>query len=247
VRLKVVDNEDNVLITICARAGSKGVKNKNLREIAGKPLIAYTIEQAKRWGGAAHVVCSTESDDIANVAVDFGAEVLFKRPVELASDTASKLDVIRHAIEKTEEIKSKHFSIIIDLDVTAPIRKIKDIEGACQLFLEKKPQCIFSVTHSRKNPYFNQVEINESGFARLSKDSQREILRRQDAPIVYDMNASIYVYEREFLFDENHSDDLNSGRLLVWVMDDLSAFDVDTPADCQFVEYLISSEAVKID
>ena len=117
----------NILCTICARGGSKGVKNKNIKELKGKPLIAYTIEQAKASGLFEHIVISTDSDDIANVAKEYGAEVFFKRSEEMASDTAGKLDVIKDAFEKSEKYYNKTFDYLIDLDATAPLRIVEDI------------------------------------------------------------------------------------------------------------------------
>lgn len=110
----------NILCTICARGGSKGVKNKNIKELNGKPLIAYTIEQAKASGLFEHIVIS---EIIANVAKQYGAEVFFKRSAKMASDTAGKLDVIRDAFVRSEEYYKTKFDFQIDLDATAPLRR----------------------------------------------------------------------------------------------------------------------------
>lgn len=236
---------DNVLITIAARGGSKGVKNKNIRDLNGFPLIAHTICQAKKWGKANKIICSTDSQVIANIAKKYGAEVPFLRPNHLAQDDTGKIDVLRHALQNIEEINKKKYSIIIDLDATAPIRKISDIEGAYDLFIEKTPKSVFSVVKSRKNPYFNMVEVNKNGYVKLSKTLKSTVKRRQDAPVVYDMNASIYVYNRDYLLN-NETKSAISENSIAYVMDDISAVDIDNEIDFLFVEYLVTKGIVEI-
>ncbi len=234
-----------ILLTIAARGGSKGVKNKNIRPLCGLPLIAHTIKQAKRWGRADHIICTTDSPVIAKVAKEYGAEVPFMRPAELATDKAGKLGVLQHALKTMEEQTKQQFSVLIDLDVTAPIREIEDIEQAYQTLIINKAKCVFSVTASRKNPYFNMVELNKKGYAVLSKKSKLPIVRRQDAPKVYDMNASIYAYERRFILNEK-SKTVFSSRSMISVMGEWSAFDIDTEADFEFIEFLVSKRAIQI-
>ena len=238
----------NILITICGRGGSKGVKNKNIKEIDGKPLIAYTIEVAKKWDKASKIVCSTDSEEIAAVAKEYGAEVPFMRPDELANDTAGKLPVIRHALKESEKIYGKKFDVVVDLDVTCPIRSVQDINNAFEIFVEKKPDLLFSVVESSRNPYFNMVELNEGGFARLAKEEpDGKILRRQDAPKVYDIIASIYIYSREFLLNDSYDKLLDSKRVAVYEMSDNSAIDIDTELDFKYMEFLIKEGKVSFD
>jgi CMP-N-acetylneuraminic acid synthetase len=238
-------DDEKILVTIAARGGSKGVKDKNIRELYCLPLIAYTILQAKKWNKASRVICSTDSERIAEVARSHGAEILFMRPPELASDTAGKIGVIRHAVHKVEEITKERFDVIVDLDATAPIRSNRDLDGALALFKKKRPKTLFSVTPCRKNPYFNMVELGKDGFVHLAKELPSSINRRQDAPKVYDMNASIYIYDREYLLDENSKSAI-SDRSIIWEMDELSAIDIDQELDFQFVEFLISKGIVKL-
>lgn len=237
--------EKNILVVIAARRGSKGVKDKNIRNLCGLPLIAHTIIQAKKWAKAEKIICSTDSDEIAQIAEKFGAQILFKRPACLASDTASKMDVLKHAVETVEMHNSQRYQIIVDLDVTSPIRKINDLDGAFCLFLENRPKTVFSVTVSRKNPYFNMVEVNNKGYVELSKISASNVERRQDAPLVYDMNASIYIYNRDYLLDKNTRSPI-SDRSLVWVMDELSRFDIDSELDFKFIEFLVNNKIVSL-
>ena len=131
-----------VLLTVAARGGSKGVKNKNIRRLCGLPLIAHTIKQAMRWGRAARIICSTDSPQIAAVARRCGAETPFVRPKSLATDSAGKIGVLRHALITMREEYQEHFDVLVDLDATAPIRHVKDIEGAFQLFVRRKPDVV---------------------------------------------------------------------------------------------------------
>ena len=227
-----------ILCTICARGGSKGVIDKNIRMLGGKPLIAYTIEQAFAWGKADKVVVSTDSIDIAKIARAYGAEVPFMRPVRLATDNASKLDAIRHAVAVSEKIFGKVYDIITDLDATSPFRKPNDLDRCLEMFLKVKPKTLFSVVAAHKNPYFNIVEINKSGYAVLCKKPRAGVVRRQEAPAVFEMNASIYFYRRDYLMDIDNRTPISS-RSLAYVMDDISSYDIDKELDFKFAEFLI--------
>ncbi len=237
--------DDKILLTIAARGGSKGVPDKNIRELGGLPLIAYTIRQAKQWGRAAHIVCSTDSERIAQVARQYGAEVPFTRPAELAGDRAGKIGALRHALREMEARSGQRFPIVVDLDVTAPLRKVADIEGAYQLFLAQRPKTLFSVVPARKNPYFNMVEQKPGGYYDLVKKPDAAVLRRQDAAPVYDMNASIYFYDRDYLLDENNRSAL-SDRSLVWVMDEALALDIDSEKDLQLLDHLLAKGVIEL-
>ncbi len=234
-----------ILVTICARAGSKRIKNKNLRYLAGKPLIEHTIDIAKKWNKANRIICSTDSDQIASIAKAKGISVPFIRPSHLASDTSGKLPVVRHALKESELRYGEKYDLVVDLDVTSPIRKLADLDACLQVLLRKNAEVVFSVTKARRNPYFNMVEINSDGFAMKSKKTEDPILRSQDAPLVYDMNASIYFFKRQFLLDEQNGYVLDSKRSAVYAMDDLSAFDIDNEIDLKFVEFLIKNNMVE--
>lgn len=239
-----MSNNYKILCTICARGGSKGIKNKNIQPLFGKPLIVYTIEQALRWGKASHVVVSTDSEIIADIAKRHGAEVPFVRPKKIAGDNASKLLSIRHALVESEKIFNEKYNIIVDLDVTAPIRKIKDIDNCLKIFIKKKPKTLFSVVKANKNPYFNMVEERKDGFAELCKKIPKNVFTRQEAPVVYNMNTSIYFYSRDFLLDKKYSMPF-SNRTAIYLMDELSAQDIDTEIDLKFIKFLIKERIWK--
>lgn len=234
-----------ILATIAARGGSRGVKNKNIRELAGKPLIVYTIEQVKKWGGFEKFIVSTDSQAIADIAAKSGVDVPFMRPDELATDSCGKQEVLRHALKECEKYYGIEFDALLDLDITSPIRTVKDIEGVVQLYKEKQADCVLSAVKARKNPYFNMVEIQKDGFAVLSKRLPQAVKRRQDAPKVYEINASIYMYNRKFLLDERNSTCL-AGKTILYEMDDLSAVDIDREIDFKFVEFLMKAGIVDL-
>lgn len=224
------------LCTINARGGSKGVKDKNIREINGIPLIAYSIIQAKKSGLFDSIAVSSDSDLILKIAKEYGAEYLIKRPEELATDTASKLTAIKHCVLETERLSQQTYDIIVDLDATSPLREIKDIVEAIKLLEEKKVSNVITGMSSRRSPYFNLVELNEEGFVELAKKLPTEIIRRQDAPKTYDMNASIYVWIRESLLENNllfHPD------TLLYEMPEERSFDIDSELDFQIVEFIM--------
>jgi len=231
-----------ILCTICARGGSKGVKNKNIKEINGKPLIAYTIEQAKESGLFEHIVVSTDSDNIADIAKKYGAELFFKRSAEMASDNAGKLDVIKDAFIRSEEHYNTTFDYLIDLDATAPLRNVADITNALKQFLENNNDNLITAMPSRRSPYFNLVEVDKNGKVSLSKPLESSIVRRQDVPKSYDMNASIYIWKRDAILNEKS---LFLKKTGLYVMPEERSIDIDSELDYKFVEFLMKENNVK--
>jgi N-acylneuraminate cytidylyltransferase/CMP-N,N'-diacetyllegionaminic acid synthase len=230
-----------ILCTICARAGSKGVTNKNLRPINSKPLIVYSIEQALATKLFDQIVVSSDSAEIRNVALANGATYAVERPFELASDTAPKLPAIRHCVESSEK-KFGQFEVIIDLDATAPLRNPEDILGALELLKTTNSDNVITGTPAHRSPYFNLVETNEQGIVHLSKQPRAAVDRRQDSPEWVDMNASIYVWRRHALF-ENETLFTKSTRL--FVMPRERSIDIDSQADFDMVEWLMTKGNTK--
>jgi len=231
-----------VLGTICARGGSKGIKDKNIRELVEKPLIAYTIEYFKNWEKADRIVCSTDSKRIADIAKKYGAEIPFLRPDELATNTAPKIPVLQQLVKFCEKQDNIKYDTIVDLDPTAPLRKRKFLEDAFKKFLENDANNLYSVTKARKNPYFNMVELDENGYAHLCKKSN--IVRRQDAKPVFELNASIYIYDRDFLLNTNA---LHSDKTIIYEMPGIASIDIDSELDFIFVEFLLKNGVFKFD
>ena len=233
---------NKVLCTICARGGSKGVKDKNIKLLNGKPLIAYTIEQAQESSLFEHIVVSTDSDEIIKIAKEYGAEVFFKRDTEMASDTAGKLDVIKDAFVKSEKYYDTQFDYLVDLDATAPLRSVEDIIKSFEQFIEDDNDNLITAMPSRRSPYFNLVEVDKNGKVSLSKTLESTIVRRQDAPKTYDMNASIYIWKRETILNEHSIFLENTG---LYVMPEERSIDIDSELDFKFVEFLMKEKNAK--
>lgn len=224
------------ICTICARGGSKGVKNKNIRDLAGKPLIAYTLEQAQASHLFDLIAVSSDSPDILEVARRYGADLLVERPAQLATDTAAKLPVIRHCVEQAEQVSVKRFDVVVDLDATSPLRLLEDIQDAVGLLESEKVSNVITAAPARRSPYFNLVELGEDGVVRLSKPMGKPITRRQDSPRCFDMNASIYVWQRAALFD--YPTVFNADTRLLVMPEDRST-DIDNELDFEIVELLM--------
>ena len=231
-----------ILCTICARGGSKGVKNKNIKPLLEKPLIAYTIEQALESGLFEHIVVSTDSDAIATISQEYGAEIFFKRSEAMASDRAGKLDVIRDAFVRSEAHYDTQFDYLVDLDATAPLRIVEDIVNALKQFIQNNNDNLITAMPSRRSPYFNLVEVDKKGKVSLSKRLDESIVRRQDTPKSYDMNASIYIWKRHVILNENSLFLENTG---LYVMPEERSIDIDTELDYKFVEFLMKEKNVK--
>lgn len=222
------------ICTICARGGSRGVPGKNIRLLNGKPLIAHTIELALGNPEFDRVVVSTDSEAIAEIAAAAGAEIPCLRPAELATDQAGKLPAIVHIVEYVEAEQGTRFDRVIDLDPTSPLRVQADID-ACIAILDAGAPAVITAFEAEKNPYFNMVELDDDGIAKLSKQAPSgTILSRQAAPKVYSMNASIYGWQRA-----------NLGPLLwpleprLHIMPRERSIDIDSELDFQLVELLM--------
>lgn len=225
----------NIVCSVCARGGSKGFKNKNIRDLLGRPVIAWSIEHARQVAEISNVFVSTDSDDIMQCASEWGAEVLFRRPPELSSDTAAKWDVWRHALIEYEKVKGEKIDVLVDLDCTSPLRDPSDISSALSLFLESEADLVFSVCEARKNPYFNLVEPTSEGL-RLSKQLTTKIVRRQDVPPVFEHVASIYVIRREYLLTAGGMLD---GRAVGYDIGPEKSFDIDSELDFKIISMLL--------
>lgn len=229
------------LCTICARGGSKGVKNKNTRLIAGKPLIAHSIIQAKTSGLFQYLAVSSDCENILKIAQDWGADHVVHRPQEMASDTAAKVPAIRHCFQSIEKLLGINFEILVDLDATSPLRNIQDIEESIDLLESKNVSNVITGCLARRSPYFNLVEETDTGIVKLSKQPDHFIARRQDTPNCYDLNASIYVWKRDALLSNNNSVFYPDTRL--YVMPENRSIDIDSELDFQFVEFLMERES----
>ena len=238
-----MDRKLKRICTIAARGGSMEVKNKNIREILNKPLLAHTIIQAKNSDLFECIAFSSDSDLILQLAEKWGANHIIKRPSELATDDASKVPVIQHCVTEVEKILNIKFDIIVDLDVTAPLRIKNDIQAAVKLF-ENTADASNLVTgcRARRSPYFNLVELNENGYVIRSKSLNSPVSGRQKSPPCYDMNASIYVYRRNTFFKEFENTCLIE-KTIFFEMPEERSIDIDTKLDFEIVEYLMNKNS----
>lgn len=233
----------NILITLCARGGSKGIPKKNIKDICGKPLICYSIELANtlnlKW--KAKVSLSTDDNEIKKIAHDSGLFTNYLRPEFLASDSAGKIDTIRDLLLYEEALINKKYDYILDLDITSPLRTINDVEEALSSLVQNPDALnLFSVNPAARNPYFNMVEENKNGFYSLVKTNvDGSVMTRQSAPKVYELNASFYWYRRSF-FNLNLKTAITSKSLIYEVKH--ICFDLDHPVDFMFMEFLLEND-----
>lgn len=234
----------NLLVTVCARGGSKGIPGKNIKPVAGRPLLQLTADIALKFAQecGADIILSTDSEQILEVGGKCGLPTEYRRPDHLADDHCGKPDAIRDAMLWSEKRHGKTYDMVIDLDVTSPIRTLEDIRR-CLAMIEADSNAltIFSVSPSGRNPYFNMVQQKESGYYGTVVDGM--FTSRQTCPKVYDINGSIYVYRREALMMEPPR--AVTSRTLVYVMDHI-CFDLDEPSDYDYLTYLVDTGKLEL-
>jgi len=233
------------LITICARAGSKGITGKNIKLLNGIPLIEYTIKTAiafaQKYG--ASIAISTDDENIKNIAKSFEIETAYNRPVHLATDSAGKIETIFDIIKHEEEKNIEQFDYILDLDVTSPLRTLEDLDTGFNIILENKEILnLFSVNNANKNPYFNMVEQKDDGYFNLVKEGN--FLTRQSANKVYELNASFYFYKR--IFFNNPNAKVINERSFIYLMPHI-CFDLDHLIDFEFLEFLVINKKLNFN
>ncbi|WP_299125679.1 acylneuraminate cytidylyltransferase family protein [uncultured Tenacibaculum sp.] len=241
----------NIIITVCARGGSKGIPGKNIKEIGGNPLIYYTLRLAKelkkkRTLDNIDIILSTDSKEIKSVVEGLNIREIcldYVRPAKLATDDSGKLDAIIDAKDFMEQRTKTKYDYLIDLDVSSPLRTIEDIEKALDtIVLDKEAYNIFSVNKAHKNPYFNMVEKSNEGYYELCKKGN--FLTRQSSPNVFEMNASFYIY-RDVFFKENLNSVITE-KSLIFEMNHI-CFDLDVPLDFDFLEFLMMNNKLTIE
>ena len=232
----------NILITLCARGGSKGIPGKNIRPINGRPLISISIDVAKHFAEKyqADLALSTDDIEIKNVAAQFGLQTNYSRPTNLATDTAGKIETIADLLYYEEKSRNKQYDFVLDLDITSPLRTFEDLEEAFKIIRKDENALnLFSVNHAARNPYFNMVEQQPNGYFGLIKKG--EFVTRQSAPDVYDLNASFYFYRRTF-FESGNTKTITE-KSLIYVMPHI-CFDLDHLIDFEFMEYLMANNKI---
>ena len=228
----------STLFLIPARGGSRGVPGKNIRLLAGKPLIVYSIEHALKVApDATDVIVSTDSEEIADIAKTAGASIPFLRPAHLATSTATTRDVILHAADVLKD--KKDYDRVVLLQPTSPFRNIEDIYKAMDLFETKKPDMVVTVKPALTNPYLNAYERREDGSLFISK-GDGTVSRRQDAPPVWEFDGSIYVIGLESL---RNTEFISQMRIILPVINSAEHnIDIDSEPDFLLAEYYASKE-----
>ncbi len=222
----------NVLVIIPARGGSKGIPRKNIKLFNGKPLIYYSIDCARAICEDMDICVSTDDDEIISVVEDYGLKVPFKRPSELATDTAGTYEVLLHALDYYEK-HGRHYDIVVLLQNTSPFRSAKQVKEALSLYNDKIDMVV-SVKESAANPYYCVFEEDLNGYLHVCK-GDGNIFRRQDAPKVYEYNGAIYIMNALTL-KTTHMHKMK--KRVKYVMDDLSSFDLDTMWEWQIAEMM---------
>ena len=187
------------IVLICARGDSKGLPGKNIKPLNGTPLIGWSINIAKKIDRVSRIIVSTDSEDIARVALEYGAEVPFMRPKELAQDDSPEWLVWRHAIKYMESNTGENVDAIIVLPATAPLRSVDDVNSCIDLYENEEVDSIITVSAASRNPYFNMIVNDENDYASLVISPESQTIRRQDAPEVYDMTTVAYVVNSDFV------------------------------------------------
>lgn len=220
---------------IFARAGSKGVPGKNIRIFAGKPLIAWSIEHAQKVKRIKRIIVSTDSDEIAEIAKEYGAEVPFKRPSHLAQDNTPEWLAWRHALDFLQTEEGKMPETMVSIPTTSPLRQPIDIENCLNEYEKGDADAVITVTTAHRNPYFNMVEARHDGTVGLAIASGVKVSRRQDAPKIYDVTTVAYVASSSFVMT---SMGIFEGRVRAVTVPVERALDIDTELDFQIAEML---------
>jgi len=228
----------NYTALICARGGSKGLPGKNIRLLGGKPLIAWSIDLAKQVDRISRIIVSTDSEEIAKVSKTYGAEVPFMRPIELAQDTSPEWLVWRHALEYLEGSLDNNADGLIVIPATAPLRNLSDINKCLDEFEKGDADVVITVNDSHCNPYFNMVVNDEQGYSSIVNKTKNKVIRRQDAPVVYQITTVAYVVRPQFVHD---SSGIFDGKVKSVCIPQERAVDIDTLLDFKIAEILIDN------
>jgi N-acylneuraminate cytidylyltransferase len=225
----------SIIAIIPARGGSKRLPHKNKKELAGKPLIAWTIEEALKSEFISKVVVSTDDIEISEISKKYGAEVPFIRPDHLSSDEASSVDVVKHVIDYYKATSERFFDYILLLQPTSPCRDVADIDGAIEMMVEIEADCIISVCEAEHSPLWSNTLPEDLSLKDFEKEELKD-LRSQDLPKFYRLNGAIYlVNTNRFLLEDSFSIQHNS---FAYIMAQDKSIDIDTEIDFLIAELI---------
>ena len=223
-----------IVALICARGGSKGLPRKNVRPFVGKPLIAHSIEMALNSNFIADVVVSTDDEEIARVAKIYGASVPFMRPANLSGDSAQEWHVWQHALSWLSD-QGRDIEALVVLPPTAPLRSLDDVNGAIEMFLQKKCDGVVCGTDAHRNPFFNMVTTDDEQRCTLAMSGAARFTRRQDAPTFYDLTTVCYVMSPDYIKHHQH---LFDGDIRMFHVPVERSVDIDTIFDFELAEFI---------
>jgi len=224
---------------VCARGGSKGVPGKNIRLLGGRSLIGWSIHLASQVERISRIIVSTDSEEIAEVARKEGGEVPFMRPQELANDNSPEWEVWRHALNFLSQNDPQEVDALIVIPPTAPLRSLEDLNNCLDEFEKGDADVIITVSEAHRSPYFNMVKNDADGMATLVIPPDKEVFRRQDAPVVYDMTTVAYVVKPEFILNKNGLFEGNVRSVQIPIE---RALDIDTELDIKMADFLFQKK-----
>ena len=227
------------IVLICARGGSKGLPGKNIKPLDGIPLIGWSINIAKELDNISNIIVSTDSIEIAKIAQKYGAKTPFIRPDYLAQDDSPEWLVWRHAINYIEENDGELIDALIVLPVTAPLRSVIDVNACIDLFEKSEADSVITVSEASRNPYFNMTVNDSNGYTSLVIAPKDQVIRRQDAPEVFDMTTVAYVVDVNLIKNYNG---IFEGKVQSVTIPRERAVDIDNLMDFKIAEYLLNQK-----
>ena len=232
---------NQVPVIITARGGSKGIPGKNVALCGGKPLIAWTIEAARAAREVARVIVSTDDSAIAAAALQYGAEVPFQRPAELAGDHSSHVAVMQHAVSWLEQHELVQYEYISLIQPTCPLILPEDIDAVINLARQKNAESVITVASSEHHPYYTR-QFRSDGTLDYFFQQGRQYTRRQDLPSVYDEAGAVYVFKRDLLMKKNC---LESQWPHAYILPRERALDIDEPWDLHLADLVLTDRAAE--
>ena len=224
---------------IFARGGSKGIKNKNIQYVGGKPLIAHSIKQGLASKYINKIIVSTDSKKIADISKSYGADILM-RPKKYATDTADETLAWKHAIRNTPEM-NKNNSMFISIPATSPLRKSIDINNAIDRYVQTTSDIIFGITPSHRSPYLNMVTIDNKDLIKITIEGTKAI-RRQDTPKTFDITTCVYVSNTKYILNSRR---LMDGKVGYVMIPNERSLDIDTKFDLKLANLILSEKKLK--
>ena len=226
-----------IMSIIPARGGSKGLPGKNIKQFGGKPLIAWSIEQARTSKYIDEVIISTDDEEIAGIARKFGGNVPFLRPAVLAQNDTPMVDVVVHVLNETKKTEVCFPDFLVLLQPTSPLRALADVDAAIEMLVTNKTaNAVVSITEVSESPYWMKALTNE-GFVEGFLENREKYDRRQDVPIVYRLNGAIYVCKTPILLKNRN---FCPGNTLGYIMPEERSVDIDSIIDFKLAELMIS-------